>query len=351
MTSARLTTKATEAVGQYASPPGEEVPRSAASRPGGMVVSLDFELYWGVRDQRPLDDREKARLLVARAVVPRILDLFEEFQIHATWATVGLLFAKSKEEAEAFRPSEEPGYTDQRLNPYREVLGASEEEDPFHFAPSLIAVIARRPRQELASHSFSHYYCMEPGQTAEEFEADLRSAIEIAAHAGYRLQSYVFPRNQANEDYIRLLEKHGIKVFRGNEHGSVKGPEPFANQRKLHKRAVRLADAYLNILGDQTAGWPDASSIADVRSSRYLRPAMPAFRLFEPLLVKRIQQQLKAAAEMGKMFHLWWHPEDFASNPEASLSVLRQVLAAFDFYRNRHGIQSFSMKESSAFAQ
>jgi peptidoglycan/xylan/chitin deacetylase (PgdA/CDA1 family) len=333
------------------SAPRQDAPGSIRSRPGGMVVSLDFELYWGVRDQVRLDRDEKARLLVARAVVPRILDLFEEFRIHATWATVGLLFAGSKEEADEFRPAVEPGYIDQRLNPYREPLGASEEQDPYHFAPSLIAAIASRPGQEIASHSFSHYYCMEPGQTAEEFEADLQSAVAIAERSGYHLKSYVFPRNQANAGYLPILHRHGVKTFRGNEPASAKGPDAFAKQRAPRKRAIRLADAYLNIHGDQTASWPDSQTPVDLRASRYLRPATPVLRLLEPWLIGRIQQQLRAAAEKGRVFHLWWHPEDFAANPDGSLSVLRRVLALFDSYRRRYGIESLSMLESSAFAQ
>src|SRR5438445_6304032 len=101
---------------------------------GALVISLDFELHWGVRDHAPLDEAERARLLAARAGIPRILDLFDEFSVHATWAVVGLLFARSKEEAEAFRPEEQPNYRDARLGPYQEQLGTDECDDPFQFA-------------------------------------------------------------------------------------------------------------------------------------------------------------------------------------------------------------------------
>jgi hypothetical protein len=75
---------------------------------GALVVSLDFELHWGVHDRRPLSARECSRLLAARAAIPRILDVFEEFRIRATWATVGLLFAKSRSEALNFTPNPKP---------------------------------------------------------------------------------------------------------------------------------------------------------------------------------------------------------------------------------------------------
>src|SRR6201984_2963110 len=93
-------------------------------RPGALVISLDFELHWGVRDSSPLDGRDQAPPLSARRIVPRMLDLFEEFSIHATWATVGLLFAQSRTEVEAFKPTRRPKYQDGRLDPYQETLGA-----------------------------------------------------------------------------------------------------------------------------------------------------------------------------------------------------------------------------------
>ncbi len=56
---------------------------------GTFVISLDFELHWGVRDHRTVADYRE-NLLGVRRVVPALLSLFSEFGIHATWATVGL---------------------------------------------------------------------------------------------------------------------------------------------------------------------------------------------------------------------------------------------------------------------
>ncbi len=44
-------------------------------------------------------------------------------------------------------------------------LGASESSDPFHFGLSLARRIAECDGMELASHTFSHYFALEPGQT------------------------------------------------------------------------------------------------------------------------------------------------------------------------------------------
>jgi peptidoglycan/xylan/chitin deacetylase (PgdA/CDA1 family) len=312
---------------------------------GALVISLDFELYWGVRDRVLLDNAERARLLRARAGIPRILDLFTEYSVHATWAVVGLLFARSREEAEAFRPPKEPNYRDARLNPYREQIGKGEDVDPFHFAPSLIGQIAKRKGQEIASHSFSHYYCLEPGQTEQEFEADLISAIAIAANAGYALRSYVFPRNQVNPPYLAALRRSGILAYRGNEPIEARKAGSFAEQRRPGKRIARLADTFMDLYGPLTVRRQAATELLPVPASRYLRSCRPAFDLLEPCLLQRIANAMRYAAEHKEVFHLWWHPEDFATHLDRSLRMLRSVLEQFAEFRARYGMVSLSMAD------
>ena len=331
----------------HASARSDHNPTLARGHPGAFVISLDFELHWGVRDHVPLNEAERTRLLAARAGIPRILDLFEEFSVHATWATVGFLFARSKKEAEAFRPKNQPMYRDTRLNPYREQIGNDERDDPFHFAPSLIAQIAERRGQEIASHSFSHYYCMEAGQTEAEFEADLKSAVSIAANSAYTLRSYVFPRNQVHPSYLAPLERAGIRTYRGNEPVGIKRSAAFSEQRHAYKRIGRLLDSYIDLCGDQTIAWPDQAGLTSIAASRYLRPYHPAFSHFEPLLLRRIEKAMRHAAKHGEIFHLWWHPEDFASGYGQNLGMLRHVLEAFDVYRTQDGMVSLSMGEVS----
>src|SRR5713226_8091072 len=65
--------------------------RRRAVQYGAFVISLDFELLWGVRDNRTIADYG-ANILGGREVIPALLDLFAERNIACTWATVGLLF-------------------------------------------------------------------------------------------------------------------------------------------------------------------------------------------------------------------------------------------------------------------
>ena len=65
--------------------------------PGTLIVSLDFELFWGMLDVCKLEDY-RDNVLGGRKAIPQMLELFEKYGIHATWATVGFLFAENYEE-------------------------------------------------------------------------------------------------------------------------------------------------------------------------------------------------------------------------------------------------------------
>ncbi|MEZ4306923.1 MAG: polysaccharide deacetylase family protein [Polyangiaceae bacterium] len=199
--------------------------RATGLTTGVLTISLDFELFWGMRDHRTLDACRE-NLLGVRRAVPEILRVFKAHEIHATWATVGFLFFGGRGELEAGLPARLPEYENRELDPYREVgaLGDSEEADPLHFAPSLLKQVAEQPGQEIGTHTMSHYYCLEPGQTIEAFRADLLAAAKVAERQGIALKSLVFPRNQFNERYLSVCREMGITAYRGNQASWVYEP-------------------------------------------------------------------------------------------------------------------------------
>lgn len=219
---------------------------------GQFVVSLDFELLWGVRDHFDKDDYGR-NVLGAREAVPRILDLFARHGIRATWATVGFLFCETKEELLASLPEERPGYDNTRLSNYAylDEVGEDERADPYYFAASLVTAIAQAPGQEIGTHTLSHYYCLEDGQTLSAFDADLAAAIKLAAARGLELRSIVFPRNQFTTGHLEICARHGITHFRGNPPGWAYAAAKGAEQTPA-RRALRLLDAYSGALGAQT---------------------------------------------------------------------------------------------------
>jgi peptidoglycan/xylan/chitin deacetylase (PgdA/CDA1 family) len=315
---------------------------------GALVVSLDFELYWGVRDVRTLEDYGE-NLLAVRRVVPALLSLFDRYQIHATWATVGFLFSRTKEELLSFAPKVRPQYQDSELGAYAHIasIGAGEADDPYHYAPSLIQTILRHPSQELGSHTFSHYYCLEQGQDAAAFEADMEASSAIMASRGVALRSLVFPRNQLNPGYLPSCRRMNLLAYRGNPPGWMYSPDP-SQRPSAWKRALRLCDAYLNLSAETSYAPEGCIAPVNVRASRFLRPWSRPLRHLEGLRLRRIRRELSSASRRGWIYHLWWHPHNFGSELAENLSFLESILRHFDGLRRSSGMESLSMGECAA---
>ena len=316
-------------------------------RGGALVISLDFELHWGVRDIFTVD-AYRENLIGVREAVPALLDLFAARGIHATWATVGFLFCRSKKEIEETLPTRLPRYANTALSPYDlGAIGNDESSDPFHYAPSLIERIARTAGQEVGTHTFSHFYCLERGQTDDDFDADMHSATNAARRLGIQLHSIVFPRNQENMSYHRVLVRHGMRAFRSS------GPWPHNASVAFEssvKRIARLADAYLPLSGGGThlVTRDRVSGIVGVPASAFLRPYNSRLARLERLKIGRLKRAMSHAAAQSQIFHIWWHPHNFGTNLRANMTELEAILDHFGRLRADFGMQSMSMVEAAA---
>jgi hypothetical protein len=281
-----------------------------------------------------------------------MLDLFEEFGVAATWATVGFLFAKNRQEREEFSPSIRPQYKNPKLDAYAETTGDNEDDDPMHYASSLIARIAKTPKQEIATHTFSHYYCQESGETREAFAADIASAVAIGRRYGFDIRSIVFPRNQFRPGYESVLKDAGITCYRGNEPNWMYRPRP-REEETLAVRAPRLLDGYISLSGPKFIRWEEiaqSGGIHDVRASMFLRPYSMQRKSLEPIRLRRIAGGIRAAAKNRGIFHLWWHPHNFGKNIAENIEFLRSVLKVFAEQRQVHGMQSLTMIDVASLA-
>lgn len=314
---------------------------------GSLVISLDFELYWGVRDKRSLESY-RANLLGVRQAVPALLELFEKYGIHATWATVGFLFFESRDELLAGLPSLKPTYANSTLSYSEHInnIGANEQEDPFHYAPSLIKLISATSHQEVATHTLSHYYCLEKGQDLNSFKADLEAALAVAKRYNLETRSLVFPRNQFNQQYLAGCAELGINSYRGNPSSWLYEATDEEGQFWL-RRALRLLDSYINLTGHHCHSFKDLELAfpINIPASRFLRPYSRRFRRLEPLRLRRITGGLTEAAKTGSIYHLWWHPHNFGANLQENLVFLRQILDHYLHLKNIYSMKSLNMGE------
>lgn len=320
---------------------------------GAFVISLDLELHWGVCDREDSLTDYRDNLLEVRNIVPRLLELFSEFDIRASWATVGMLFFETREELIAHLPDTRPGYADSRLSAYKylDLVGDNETDDPLHFAPSLIKKVDATEGQEVASHTFSHFYCLEKGQSVDSFEADIEAAIRAAERRNIELKSLVFPRNQCNLEYLSVLEDYGFRAYRGNPPAWMY--EAIRHeQENLFRRGFRLIDSYIPLTspeGSEDTGVNSGSrhKPVNISGNRFLRPYFPTLEGLEEIRFRRIQREMRHAAEQGTIYHLWWHPHNFGENPGENFEFLRRILEYHRQLDAEYGMPSLTMDEAA----
>jgi len=318
---------------------------------GVFTVSLDFELYWGVRDKLHID-QYRDNLAGVETAVREMLKVFETHGIHATWATVGFLFFENLGQLKRNLPTSVPRYSRNELCPYRYIEGADTLDPLYHFAPELIGHIAGHQGQEIATHTFSHYYCLEDGQSVSDFKADIAGAKAVAQSKGISVESLVFPRNQWNPDYLATLNELGIKSYRGNESGWIHRATGDSGQNRL-RRGLRLLDAYFNVSGHHTYAMEAAAATRPYNfpSSRFLRPYSKKLSCLDGLRLKRITQAMDDAAVHKRIFHLWWHPHNFGKHTAQNLAFLERIVRHYGRLRENHGMRSLNMGELCALAE
>lgn len=311
---------------------------------GSFVVSLDFELFWGMLDVCSLEQYQE-HVLGGRAAIPRLLKLFQKYCIHATWATVGFQFGRSAGEVRPYFPLKEqrPTYENPKLRPYEtfDRVGQTEGEAPCFFAGSLVEQIAQTPGQEIGSHTFCHFYCREPGQTVEQFRADLLAAKALAESRGIALKSLVLPRNQCSPEYIAVLKELGFTSFRDEEDDWI---HRVIRWRPI-QRPLILADVYFPLTRPSGYIPTKEAGVWKLTGSRMYRTIFRPLRFMEGLKVLRIKRQMLHAAKHGACYHLWWHPHNIGVETDSHLAQLEEIFRYYNVLHQKYGMESRNMSQ------
>ena len=313
---------------------------------GKFIISLDFELMWGVRDKKTKEQYGE-NILGVHTVIPKVLETFKNYNIKGTFSIVGFLFFENKVNLNKSLPGEKPSYHESNLSPYNgylDSIGNDSKVDFYHYAPQLIQLIKNDPEQEIGTHTFSHYYCLEPGQTVNQFKEDLQCAINVANLNGIQLTSLIFPRNQFNNEYLDVCKNLGILCYRGNEHSWIYKAKNGVEE-SLIRRCIRLADSYINISGHNcyTDEFIRTKIPLDIPSSRFLRPYIKKLSFLDGLRLQRIKSGMSYAAKHNKTYHLWWHPHNFGVNQKENFEFLEKILDHYKVLNKKYDFQSCTM--------
>ncbi len=314
------------------------------NKQGVFCISLDFELQWGVFEKMKVGNKANIYFNNTRVAIPAMLELFSQYDIQVTWAIVGMIFNQNVEMWNKNKPDLLPGYINKSVSSYHWCdLRLEYIQESNLFAPELIDQIKSTPGVEIGTHSYSHYYCQEKGQTISQFKVDLEKAKELAFAKGISIESLVFPRNQFNNAYMNVCHQMGIKSVRTN-------PDKWywdtSRKDTLAVKIMRTADVWFPI--NRKSVVPLDSINVDenpvkIPASRLYR-AWTKNRMLNTLKMKRILSEMTLAAKTGGLYHLWWHPHNFGNHPDECLSELKQILEHYTYLQKEYGLLSMNMK-------
>jgi hypothetical protein len=269
---------------------------------GIFTISLDFELIWGTID-KPKHRRFRRLCTIEREqVIERLLELFAEYRISATWCTVGHLFLDRALDADNARST-----------------GA---DAPIFYGRDLVDKIRDcAVPQEIGCHTFTHAIFDDPQCTRSVASRELARSTWIAREMGVGMTSFAFPRNRIA--HLDLLPQHGFTAFRGQD---TRWYERTSDRRWFH-RAGHLVDILCATTPTPSLPVWHPEGIWEIPGSMLFTPSH-GLRCMVPAKTRvwRARRGLLAAAKAKKIFQLWFHPTDLVVRKEAMLDGLRQIL-------------------------
>lgn len=292
---------------------------------GIFTLSLDFELIWGTSDLFGPQRFRQACETEREIVIDQLLDLFTEFEVPATWCTVGHLFLDHCTQHNGVKHPEipRPHHTWYPRDWFHEDPCSTEQSDPIFYGRSLLEKIRKcAVPQEIGCHTFSHVIFGDAGCSEETARAELLECVRLAHEVlETELRSFAFPRNQVG--HLQVLRECGFACYRGPEPNWHEiGPCPEAFKRLARLWEVLVAARPPTVMPQKTD-----CGLWNIPGSMMYFP-MHGLRRHIPLQlrVKRAVRGLQAAAQQKRIFHLWFHPTNMADETEQMFAGLRAIL-------------------------
>lgn len=283
---------------------------------------MDCELAWGLAHRDP--PVERVQLMQddssnVRDAYQTLVDLYDTYEVPATWAFVGHLFYSDCGPAAHI---DSPNIS--RVDPF-----STRNESPLYYGDDVIqSVIDAEVDHDIGGHAFSH---AEFTQIEESIaRAELEAMVSAADEWGVDIESFVYPMNSVAHKH--LLSEFGIKVYRNNTVGS----------NYILRRGIR----------PMLTGDPDFWSIPPVTptretgelimidSSRLLHEER--FCYLHPIRLRRTFNRM----DDGEIAHFAFHPHDLLNYYQLD-RVLERVLRVVAEHRDNGSVKPITMADLS----
>ena len=290
-----------------------------------LIVSLDFELGWGVLDHPAWRQRESDGLYRRmREVLARVHEFLIERECPTTWAAVGSMFVESPDQIPVQHLPE--SYADS----VRAFLRDAEPQT--RDARDLMERWDRlQGFTELASHTSTHLYAGFSGVTGAHYRADVAQSIEqLEQYFGTRVRSLVFTRDQADflHDVLAIQPLHvrlGPSTYRASRPGRV---------HRILRGVRRFVEA---VPESRVEALPDGASSQS--GSMYFNWIGGDFARVKQVQVgQQAKRVLRGLAGGSGAYHLWLHPFNLAESPalcDRFLEFLDQAVRLRDAGRTK----------------
>jgi peptidoglycan/xylan/chitin deacetylase (PgdA/CDA1 family) len=309
---------------------------------GIFTISIDFELIWGTLDHSGPSKYRRA-CETERRLIDRLLSLFEEHEISATWCILGHLFLdKCKLKSGAKHPEIiRPRHSWCREDWFAHDPCATETTAPLFYAKSLVEKIAAcKVPQDIGCHTFSHIIFGDAGCSRAAAESEVRACVQLAKEFDIAMRSFAFPRNSVG--HLDVLRGYGFTCYRG--------PEPVWHEKtsmpSFVKRLGRLWEVLTIASPPIVVPEYTDSGLWNIPGSMIYFP-MKGWRSLIPLAwrTRRAFKGLESAARDKRIFHLWFHPTNLSDRPDVMFQGLAQILEKATCMRRRGDLAIRSMTE------
>ncbi|MGI9611736.1 MAG: hypothetical protein ACR2QO_02415 [Acidimicrobiales bacterium] len=291
------------------------------------VISIDTEMAWGQihhQDDVYRYDDERVHLR-------RLLDLFDRFDVPATWAIVGHLMLDRCEPIDGVKHPEivRPDFDWFDGDWFEQDPSSDTDHAPEWYAPDVLhSIRSASTSHEIASHGFSHIIAGDPGCSRATFDSELRAAVQAADDRGVALRSFIHPRNRIGHNDV--LADHNIRAYRGRRPAS-------AGHRSIGQRVedvLRASERTIvrPLFEDPLWNFP-ATTMFTVDARR---------RTWQ-LWIRQVERRLSQAVSHRSLFHLWFHPHNLRANPEASFAALERICRAASEHRDAGELDTVTM--------
>lgn len=315
---------------------------------GRFILSLDYELIWGVYEKKRIWDYVHSNLNNANDALVKICDLAEQYDIKLSIGIVGLLnidhnknddsICNNKIKSIAFWKKNRESIYRNHLTDFDKICGD----------PSIIQNLISRKNIEIVSHTYYHSFFQDEENLKETLSLESFKIKELFKLLEIPMNSIIFPRNQYNKELLKEFQTLGFRYFRGIDFGfSWTKHSLFKKNFNLLSKLYYIIRLYSGYPVDRTYFLPKKEmGLKNVKGSYFMRPYNHITKKIEHRKVLSIKKQMSKAALEGKYFHIWWHPHNYGKNLNENLSQIEEIFRHYKELNLKFGYESKFISES-----